>query len=257
MTYKFFIWCIFVAYARNLPCQELHTMNSFSPFHLLNIDRSQDSFVIQRGNSLYQEYLQALSLPEDRTGELFAYRVRFQNEDTICVFRIISSTNIAQYNAALVINKVNQSGVFISLNKVEVFGSDSGEIYLLGIKEYRELGFLEIFQLTSMGVVRCFDSFYLGAGLFVKNSSLDCISFDSSYLHYNIKEINRDGIPDFYFYGIINYYCNGFEWGIGRLDIPPLRWLEIDFELLSQRGQNAPFPSWGVRDSSVFQLFVR
>jgi hypothetical protein len=159
------------------------------------------------------------------------------------------------HQGTFLLDSSRHRGIFLPVVGAEIFRAPHDGIYLYGIQLSRAYGYANIYHLCEDSVVQVLSSVNLcDSGLPVRNSSLDCYSYEPYALKQDVRDLNNDGAVDFTYSGSLNSYCEGLEYGFGRLDRQPLKRvpLNIVFESRYLAGDKRYF--WQLSDTLVCDI---
>jgi hypothetical protein len=156
------------------------------------------------------------------------------------------------YQGTLLINRNNHHGLFLPVVDARLFKPNHNKLFIYGIQQYRTYGYFNVYSVCNDSIIQVLASENLCRdGLPVRNSSLDCNSYEPANLKLSIKDLNGDGAIDFIFFGVLNSYCQGLESGFGRLDKRPLKITPLNIIFESRPLDNNTGFLWQLSDTSI------
>jgi hypothetical protein len=145
------------------------------------------------------------------------------------IFKVKLSYNLPSvwhYSIALIVDSVKHNGYLIDLDVIEPIKikQESEFFYFAGrYKDRHRYGTFKIFEFKNSIMHEIFES-----DNEVSNYSNDCISYENDDLKLQNIDLNNDGYLDLKFFGIKNYYCNGYE-QYGREERKPIKSEKVSF----------------------------
>ncbi|HRP55740.1 hypothetical protein [Agriterribacter sp.] len=154
----------------------------------------------------------------------------------------------------LIISRKLQKAAVLYLDDLRLIKiSPLDKTYLLGgFYQVRAKGYFHIYEkqdsLLSI-VFTTLDTSNCANGIPVTNYDLGCISYEPFQLNFSNEDVNHDGLNDLTFKGKVNYYCEGFEWNIGRKDRKPFRSENVKITFLAEKRGDRAF--WKLYDTTI------
>jgi hypothetical protein len=209
-------------------------------------------YLMQKYNSQFGTFVDSNIMSIENIGIYNIKKIGYATIFKIVLNNVLPA--VVKKNNYLIVTNNNES-LLLSIDTIiliKIFKNDKSFL-IGGINKVRDKGYFVLYDFKKernelQEIINSLN--FCENGLPVFNSSLDCVSYKPFGLDAKNSDLYHDNILDLTFKGNILFYCQGLEYGIGRMDKKPIKKANIKIDIIFNMAKDSTL-SFKVKSKNV------